>query len=114
MFLGHCDSYCSCFPLGCGHSRTGPIALKFIDPKWSNDRSPRSLLSDQNLQEFERPTGISVKDLPAPETSMRQLALMKETFQNKGLTIDVCGIDEVWSGLLEDDLVDLKPSRDCI
>ena len=80
-----------------------------MDPEWSHDQSPRSRLSEANLREFEEQTGIKVKHLPGPETSQQQLALVQELLRKKGSEFDVYGIDVIWPGILDDDLLDLKP-----
>jgi trehalose/maltose transport system substrate-binding protein len=80
-----------------------------MDPEWSHDRSRRSVLWEENLHEFEKETGITVKHLPAPETSMQQLHLIQQLIGSAGATPDVYGIDVIWSGLLSEDLLDLKP-----
>ena len=80
-----------------------------MDPEWSHDRSRRSILVEETLQKFEKQTGITVKHLPAPETSLQQLNVMQALLGKDG-SPDVVGIDMVWSGVLAGDLIDLKPS----
>jgi trehalose/maltose transport system substrate-binding protein len=94
---------------GCRHAQPEPVTIAFMDPEWSHDQSRRSLLSEANLREFEEQTGIRVKHLPAPETSQQQLAAMQDQLHKEGSIFDVYGIDVVWSGLLDDGLLDLKP-----
>jgi trehalose/maltose transport system substrate-binding protein len=79
-----------------------------MDPEWSHDRSQRRFLSEGVLRQFEKETGITVKHLPAPETSEGQLKLTQELFAEKDAP-DVLGIDVIWSGLLDDALLDLRP-----
>jgi len=50
-----------------------------------------------------------VKHLPAPETSVQQLNVMQALLGKDG-SPDVVGVDVVWSGFLDGDLIDLKPS----
>ncbi len=80
-----------------------------MDPEWSHDRTLRSALSEKNLQEFEKQTGIRVKHLPAPETSLQQLEVVRELVRNPGSNPDVYAIDQIWSGALAEDLLDLRP-----
>jgi trehalose/maltose transport system substrate-binding protein len=101
VFLVVCSS-------GCRHAQPEPVTLTFMDPEWSHDQSRRSLLSEANLREFEQQFGVKVKHLPAPETSQQQLAVMQDLLRKEG-PIDVYGVDVVWSGLLDDGLLDLKP-----
>lgn len=97
---------------GCHHATpdTNPeqVTVNFMDPEWSHDQSRRSVMSEANLREFEEQTGVKVKHLPAPETSQQQLAAMRDLLR-KPDTVDVYGVDVVWSGLLDDGFLDLKP-----
>jgi len=95
--------------LSCNPAKPEPVTITFMDPEWSHDRSPRSVLSEQTLTEFEEQTGIRVKHLPAPETSAQQLALVRQMLRKQGSNFDVYGIDVIWSGLLDDGLIDLRP-----
>jgi trehalose/maltose transport system substrate-binding protein len=95
--------------LGCSHSARKPVTITFMDPEWSHDRSRRSVLWEETLHDFEKETGITVKHLPAPETSMQQLDLIQQLIGSEGATPDVYGIDVIWSGLLSEDLLDLRP-----
>jgi trehalose/maltose transport system substrate-binding protein len=94
---------------GCYRAKPEPVAITYMDPEWSNDRTQRSLLSEGALRQFESETGISVKHLPAPETSQTQLKLVQELLGEME-TPDVIGIDVIWPGLLDDVLLDLKSS----
>jgi trehalose/maltose transport system substrate-binding protein len=94
---------------GCDHSVREPVTITFMDPEWSHDRSRRSVLWEENLREFEKETGITVKHLPAPETSMQQLDLVQQLIGSERAAPDVYGIDVIWAGLLSEDLLDLKP-----
>jgi trehalose/maltose transport system substrate-binding protein len=85
-----------------------PLSITFMDPEWSHDQSRRSALSEANLREFEQQTGVRVRHLPAPETSQQQLAAIQDQLRKED-PVDVYGIDVVWSGLLDDGLLDLKP-----
>jgi trehalose/maltose transport system substrate-binding protein len=97
---------------GCRHAKPEtkpePLSITFMDPEWSHDQSRRSVLSEANLREFEEHTGVRVKHLPSPESSTQQLAAIQDQFHKED-PIDVYGIDVVWSGLLNDPLLDLKP-----
>jgi ABC-type glycerol-3-phosphate transport system substrate-binding protein len=88
--------------------QAGARHVTYMDPEWSHDRSQRRFLSEGVLRQFEKETGIKVKHLPAPETSEGQLKLTQELLVEKD-TPDVLGIDVIWSGLLDDALLDLRP-----
>jgi trehalose/maltose transport system substrate-binding protein len=64
---------------------------------------------EQELEEFTRETGISVKWVPAPEAPGAQLAYFQKLFESKSTTPDVYAIDVVWSGALAEHLTDLQP-----
>ncbi len=92
----------------CRHQKP-EATIMFMDPEWSHDRSPRGLLSEENLREFEKETGIRVKHLPGPETSRQQLAQTQQMLQDEGSSVDVLGVDPIWSAFLSEYLLDLKP-----
>ena len=94
---------------GCRQPSTEPVTLTFLDPEWSHDARERSMLSDEALQEFTKQTGIRVKHLPGPETSLAQLTLTGDLLRRKAVTPDVYGIDVIWPAMLDEYLVDLKP-----
>lgn len=93
---------------GCHRAEPEPVTIMFMDPESLDDRLQRQHLSEKALRQFESETGIRVKHLPAPETSLGQLKLIREILGEED-TPDVLGIDVVWPGLLDDALLDLKP-----
>jgi trehalose/maltose transport system substrate-binding protein len=84
-----------------------PVTVTFLDVEWDAPDKLAGLAQD--LQEFTRETGIRVKRLPRPEGSFNQLALWRELLQRGAATPDVCGIDVIWSEILNQYLMDLKP-----
>jgi len=80
------------------------LTLTFLDP----GTSPAEV--NAALQGFTQETGIQVKHLPAPESSVAQLALLRNLLQAGSVTPDVYGIDVIWPGILNEYLIDLKPS----
>jgi trehalose/maltose transport system substrate-binding protein len=96
--------------LGLGCSRQSshePVTVTFLDIEYDTpDRLPGLA---QELQAFTRETGIRVKRLPRPEGSLNQLAMWRELLQKGAPTPDVYGIDVIWSGILNQYLLDLKP-----
>jgi trehalose/maltose transport system substrate-binding protein len=91
---------------GCHRAKPEPVTILFMDPgtRWLQ----RQHLSEKALRQFESETGIRVKHLPAPETSQEQLRLIQEVLTERD-TPDVFGIDVIWSGILDGELLDLKP-----
>jgi trehalose/maltose transport system substrate-binding protein len=94
--------------LGCSRqSSHEPVTVTFLDIEYDTpDRLPGLA---QDLEAFTRETGIRVRRLPRPEGSLNQLAMWKELLQKGAPTPDVYGIDVIWSGMLNQYLMDLKP-----
>jgi hypothetical protein len=107
VIAGLCSTLLEWLP-GCNRAKPEPVTITYMDPEWSHDRSQRRFLSEGVLRQFEKETGIKVKHLPAPETSEGQLKLTQELLVEKDMP-DVLGIDVIWSGLLDDALLDLRP-----
>jgi trehalose/maltose transport system substrate-binding protein len=92
---------------GCQRPSHQPVTVTVLDPEWSQpDELPAS---ERESQEFTRETGILVKHLPVPETSLSQLGLWRKLLQEGGPTPDVLAIDVIWPGILSEYLMDLKP-----
>jgi trehalose/maltose transport system substrate-binding protein len=97
-----------CLAVGCSkHSSHEPVTVTFLDVEWEASEKLPGLAQD--LQDFARETGIQVKRLPAPDSSLSQLALWRELLQKGASAPDVYGIDVIWSGMLNEYLMDLKP-----
>jgi trehalose/maltose transport system substrate-binding protein len=94
--------------LSCGRAAQEQVTLTFVDPEWSHDRSPRTMIMEANLKEFTQKTGIQVQHLPTPETALQQLDSLRESLHNQLSNVDVYGIDVIWTGLLADNLLDLN------
>jgi len=78
-----------------------------LDLEWDvRDRLPGLA---QDLRDFTQETGIRINRLPGPDGSLNQLALWRELLPKGSGTPDVCNIDVIWSGILNDYLTDLKP-----
>jgi trehalose/maltose transport system substrate-binding protein len=107
VIAGLCSALLNCCS-GCRRADPEPVTIMFMDPESLDDRLQRQHLSEKALWQFESETGIRVRHLPAPETSQGQLRLIRELLGEKD-TPDVLGIDVVWSGILDDALLDLKP-----
>jgi trehalose/maltose transport system substrate-binding protein len=87
----------------------GPVAITFVDPEWSKDLTDRTVLADDRLTQFTQQTGIGVKHLPTPETTLDQLDLVRKLLQQESTSPDVDGVDVIWPGVLREELMDLKP-----
>ena len=97
-----------CAALACSPgAQNQPVTLTFLDIEWDLTVRP---LAAEDLQAFTRATGIRVKAIPRPDGSLNQLALWKEMLGQDSTAPDVLGIDAIWSGVLSQYLMDLKPS----
>jgi trehalose/maltose transport system substrate-binding protein len=91
---------------GCHTSKPEPTSLSYLRLGWSQ---PDDLPGTEPLPlQFARETGISVRDLPVPETTLDQLELSRRLLKQVGSGPDVLNIDVIWPGVLEPDLVDLR------
>jgi trehalose/maltose transport system substrate-binding protein len=91
---------------GCHTSKPEPTSLSYLRLGWSQ---PDDLPGTEPLPlQFARETGISVRDLPVPETALDQLELSRRLLKQVGSGPDVLNIDVIWPGVLEPDLVDLR------
>jgi len=92
---------------GCGKpvGNSGPVTM--IDQGWL-DKAYRDS-RNREIQQFTTETGIRVEFLPAPEAAVDQLALWRKLLANRSDTPDVYAVDDIWQGVLADDLIDLKP-----
>ncbi len=84
-----------------------PVTVTFLDIEWDTPDKMPGLARD--LQEFTQETGIRVKRLPRPDGSFNQLALWRQLLQQGSGAPDVVSIDVIWSGILSQYLMNLKP-----
>ena len=87
----------------------GSVTVTFVDPEWSKDLTEKTLIADIRLKDFTQQTGIGVKHLPTPETTLDQLDLVRKLLRQEGTSPDVNGVDVIWPGVLSEELMDLKP-----
>ena len=93
---------------GC-HKTSQPAPVKtltLMDQTWVSRDYQRRLNGELAL--FERQTGIRVDFLPAAETTTEQLATYRKLLESGAKVPDVYGIDVIWSGILADNLLDLR------
>jgi trehalose/maltose transport system substrate-binding protein len=86
------------------------VTVTFVDPEWSHDLTEHTVVADDRLKDFTQETGIGVQHLPTPETTLDQLDLVRKLLREGSSTPDVSGVDVIWPGVLNDELMDLKPS----
>jgi trehalose/maltose transport system substrate-binding protein len=88
-------------------SSSAPVTtLTLMDQTWVSRDYQRRLHGELAL--FTRQTGIRVEFLPAPETTTQQLATYRKLLEFGSKIPDVYGIDVIWSGILADNLLDLR------
>jgi trehalose/maltose transport system substrate-binding protein len=93
--------------VGCRQSAPSPVTLSYLRLGWSQpDELPTA---ETWSQQFTRRTGIRLRPLPVPENTLDQLDLSRKLLQSGAAEPDVLGLDFVWSGVLADDLLDLRP-----
>jgi trehalose/maltose transport system substrate-binding protein len=92
---------------GCRPATQEPVTVTFLDVEWDTSTLNPGLAHE--LQEFTKKTGIQVNRLPRPDGSLNQLALWRGLLQKGTATPDVVSIDVIWSGILNQYLMDLKP-----
>jgi trehalose/maltose transport system substrate-binding protein len=64
---------------------------------------------EQELRQFTKETGIQVKLLPSPESAWEKLALWQGLLRSGASSPDVYGIDVIWTRILDEYFIDLKP-----
>ncbi len=93
--------------LACCNYAPQPVTLNYPHG-WSfspDELARRAALS----QQFARETGIRVRDIPTPESTVDQLELYRKVLRQGSSGADLLGVDPIWSALLEPDLIDLQP-----
>jgi trehalose/maltose transport system substrate-binding protein len=91
--------------IACRQTAREPVTLTYFRPGWRQLDPSWEILS----QQFTRETGVRLRELPAPESTLDQLDLSRKLLQEDSSGPDVLGIDLIWSGTLESDLIDLRP-----
>jgi trehalose/maltose transport system substrate-binding protein len=61
------------------------------------------------LKIYQEKTGVSAKSSAPYDSANSRLRLLQDLFARGSPEPDICAIDNVWPGVLADDLVDLKP-----
>src|SRR5215471_15929355 len=90
----------------CGSHARDPVTLSYFRLGWS--QPDEWGVAEPVSQKFVRETGIHLRNLPVPETTLDQLALSRKLLES-GSGPDVLGVDLIWSGALEGELIDLRP-----
>ena len=83
-----------------------PVTLTLLE-EWTTKTFNEG--RQQELQQFTQETGIKVKLLPSPESAKEKLALWQELLRSGASGPDVYGIDVIWTRILNEYFIDLKP-----
>ena len=83
-----------------------PVTLTLLE-EWTTKTFSEA--REQELQQFTQETGIRVKLLPSPESARQKLALWQELLAAGASGPDVYGIDVIWTRILNENFIDLKP-----
>ena len=83
-----------------------PVTLTLLE-EWTTKTFNEA--RQQELQQFTQESGIRVKLLPSPESAREKLALWQELLKSGASGPDVYGIDVIWTRILNDYFIDLKP-----
>src|ERR1700744_2556899 len=65
------------------------VTITFVDPEWSHDLTEHTVVADDRLKDFTQETGIAVKHLPTPETTLDQLDLVRKLLGQENSSPDV-------------------------
>jgi trehalose/maltose transport system substrate-binding protein len=77
-----------------------PVTITLLDPGWPDREFVQWRKHEE--EDFMRETGILVRDLPAPETAIDQLALWRKLLENPSEAPDVFAIDVIWPPVMAD------------
>ena len=83
-----------------------PVTLTYFRLGWFQPDEPQEANAWE--QQFIQETGIQLRNLPVPETTLDQLDLSRKLLKSR-YGPDVLGLDLIWAGALAGDLVDLRP-----
>jgi trehalose/maltose transport system substrate-binding protein len=103
-----------CFCVACSHNAVpnapakGAGSLVLTMTPVGEDTTDHPFLLNE-LNDYQKRTGVRVETLPAFDSVDARLRILQNLFAKKSAEPDICEIDDIWPGLLADDLIDLKP-----
>ena len=68
--------------------------------------------TNSQFESYARTAGVRVRNIAAYDDMDNRLALFQQLFGERSPQPDICEIDNIWPGLLADDLLDLRPFLD--
>ena len=90
-------------------AQKAPVVISHFDSEGMGVTGDQRMVPEAYLQEFTRTTGIHVNDLPTPEDNTSKLKLARDLLSGGASSPDVYGVDTIWSGILGEYLIDLRP-----
>lgn len=94
--------------VSCRHSAPTPVTLNYLRTGWIRQNELPAI--DALQQKFTRETGLGLRHLHGvQEETIDQLTLTRKLLQQGSSGPDVLEIDVTWLGVLQKDLIDLKP-----
>jgi trehalose/maltose transport system substrate-binding protein len=94
--------------LSCRHPVPTPVTLDYLRTGWIRQNELPAI--DALQQKFNRETGLNLRHLHGvQEETTDQLTLTRKLLQQGPSGPDVLEIDVTWLGVLQEDLIDLKP-----
>jgi trehalose/maltose transport system substrate-binding protein len=92
---------------GCQSSQSAPAqTLTVIDQGWQGTDYQRHL--NEAVARFTRETGITVEFLPAPETTLEQIATWHKLLEGGAKGPDIYGMDVIFPEIFAESLLDLR------
>jgi trehalose/maltose transport system substrate-binding protein len=94
--------------VSCRHAAPAPVTLNYLRSGWIRQNELPAI--DALQQKFNRETGLGLRHLHGvQEETIDQLTLTRKLLQQGSAGPDVLEIDVTWLGVLQPDLIDLKP-----
>ena len=94
--------------VSCNHSAPTPVTLNYLRTGWIRQNELPAI--DALQKKFTRETGLGLRHLHGvQEETSDQLTLTRELLQQGSSGPDVLEIDVTWLGVLQPDLIDLRP-----
>jgi trehalose/maltose transport system substrate-binding protein len=100
--------------VGCSHAPAkttpvGDIRSQALTMMPTGLRSTDLSFLLRELELYREKTGVRINTLAAYDGVDTRLRLLRDIFAKKSPEPDICEIDNIWPGLLANDLIDLKP-----
>ena len=91
----------------CGKSAREPVTLTYPHGWYSEPDEVKKTAALS--QQFTSETGIHIRDIPTPESTLDGLDLLVKLLRMGSSGADLVHVDLIWPAVLEPDLIDLQP-----